>query len=357
MHFTCNARSAIYQFLRRLPSGLGELVLLPSFHCPTVVEPVIRAGLGVDFYRIRQDLSIDQEDLNRKLSSRVAAVLVIHFCGFPAPLGTVLQRRAEHDYLVIEDWAHSFLTDVLAPAERSRGDLAVYSFSKLVPCLVGGGLQLRNQALKFSPANRSLGLRETAVIAKRLAEQLVNNSAPPPLKRAFQYGERQRLALKSRIAGRGLAEGRPYFPDGDSFDERLAESGMPWISRAVLKASNLERVYESRRRNYRILLKKLGDTREFTCLRPELPDGVCPWGFPLLLSDRSRFDHRLKERGVPLFTFGETLHPLLQQADPLVRREAEQLSRNMMLLSVHQNLSAEDMNGIAEQVNEFFKGD
>jgi len=333
---------------------MGNVVLLPSFHCPTVVEPVIRAGFQVSFYRIRKDLSVDEDDLSQRLSSRVAAVLVIHYCGFPAPLGAVLEQRDSYDYLVIEDWAHSFLTDLLGPAERPRGDVALYSFYKLVPCLVGGGLHLRNHAVSFEAACRSVGARDTAVIGKRLVEQVVDNSAPSWMRRLFHYGDEKRVALKARLAST-RSEATRSIKDADSFDERLAVAGMPWISRAVLQACHLERLHEARRRNYGILLEQLKDTRQLMRMRTGLTEGVCPWGFPVLLDERSRFDHQLKSQGVPLFTFGERLHPLFQETAPALRADAEFLSRNMMLFSVHQNLDPETMRGIAERVNQFFQ--
>jgi dTDP-4-amino-4,6-dideoxygalactose transaminase len=75
-----------------------------------------------------------------------------------------------------------------------------------------------------------------------------------------------------------------------------------------------------------------------------------------MLEERSRLDYRLKNLGVPLFTFGDTLHPLLQErSEHAVRADAELLSRRLMLLSVHQNLSSENMKEIAELVNDFFR--
>src|SRR4029077_21144303 len=87
--------------------------------------------------------------------------------------------------------------------------------------------------------------------------------------------------------------------------------------------------------------------------RPELPDGVCPWAYPVLLRNRGCFEHQLRDRSVPLFTFGEVLHPLLEGTDPATRTDAEDLSRQLMLLPVHQNLSAEDVSQYAEEINRF----
>jgi dTDP-4-amino-4,6-dideoxygalactose transaminase len=355
IRYAGSGRAALYQLLRQLPRTMAKVVMLPSFHCPSVVDPVLRAGFEVEFYRIRKDLSTDENDLRRRLSSRVAAVLVIHFCGFPSPLAHLLGSRSGADFLVIEDWAHSFLSDLLGPAERPRGEVALYSFSKLVPCLVGGGLHFRKQVVPFEAPPGSVPVWDAAVITKRLLEQIVDNSAPPWLRRTWHYVERKRVYLQERVR-RARRPAGGHFRTADSLDERMAVAGMPWMARAVLRAANLEGVYEARRRNYRVLLENLRETGQLTLLRTDLPEGVCPWGFPVMLEERSRLDYRLKNLGVPLFTFGDTLHPLLQErSEHAVRADAELLSRRLMLLSVHQNLSSENMKEIAELVNDFFR--
>src|ERR1700746_1843629 len=94
-HYTYNARAGLYQLLLAMPRSGRDTVLLPAFHCTTVVEPVLRAGWKVRFYRIKADLSIDLEHLESQLSEDVAAILVIHFLGFPAPLENVRRMSRE----------------------------------------------------------------------------------------------------------------------------------------------------------------------------------------------------------------------------------------------------------------------
>jgi dTDP-4-amino-4,6-dideoxygalactose transaminase len=55
-----------------------------------------------------------------------------------------------------------------------------------------------------------------------------------------------------------------------------------------------------------------------------------------------------------VFTFGELLHPALETADPAIREPAEFLSQGLMMLPLHQNLDAADMESICQTVNAFF---
>jgi perosamine synthetase len=47
------ARNAIYHGLRTLGLSADDNVLVPSFHCATVVEPIVRSGGRVKFYKVR----------------------------------------------------------------------------------------------------------------------------------------------------------------------------------------------------------------------------------------------------------------------------------------------------------------
>ena len=119
---------------------------MPAFHCVTAVEPIVRAGYTPLFYKINEDLSIDYEDLCAKLSSDIAAVVVINYFGFPADIEGILALREKYDYYVIDDWAHSFLDAKSQKLTGDKGDMAIFSFRKLVPSYAGGGLRINSEA-------------------------------------------------------------------------------------------------------------------------------------------------------------------------------------------------------------------
>src|SRR5215510_11527387 len=57
------ARNALYHGLRALGVSPGDSILVPSFHCATVVEPILRSGATVKFYNILRDCSPDFSDI------------------------------------------------------------------------------------------------------------------------------------------------------------------------------------------------------------------------------------------------------------------------------------------------------
>lgn len=353
IHYTYGARGAIYQFLRSLLGDKGNFVLLPAFHCPTVVDPVVRAGYKVLFYGIHRDFSIDYDDLVQKLSPDVAVVLVINFCGFPADIDRVLELREKYDYYLLDDWAHSFLRGESEKLTGDRADAAVFSFYKIVPSYMGGGLRINTPYIPFPPVGKTIGAGHSVVVLKRLAEQVVDNAEGGAIKRVLQSIERARLSLKGENHP-SQNDAAPKMEEVYPFHEELASARMPWFARAILERGNLDEIVSLRRRNYLLVDRHLRENEHIQKVFRALPKDVCPWGYPVLLRERSRSDRVLRERGVPLFTFGEMLHPLVSQAERSAREDAEYLSGHLLLLAVHQNLRSEDVLGYCRTINEFF---
>ena len=75
------------------------------------------------------------------------------------------------------------------------------------------------------------------------------------------------------------------------------------------------------------------------------------------MRNRSRHDHELQSLGVPLFTFGETLHPRLLDgtaAAPDAIDTARLLSSRMLCFSIHQGISNNQQNSLADLIIEYF---
>src|SRR5437879_7768032 len=84
----------------------GDRVLAPSYICRAAIDPLIAYGLNVDFYPIRRDCSIDLADLRNRISPTTQAVMIVHYFGFPQPLGELRKLCDRYGLLLIEDCAH-----------------------------------------------------------------------------------------------------------------------------------------------------------------------------------------------------------------------------------------------------------
>ena len=121
----------------------------------------------------------------------------------------------------------------------------------------------------------------------------------------------------------------------------------------LLKRLDFERIRSQRIANYRQLAAEL-DGR-VNALHSDLPDGVCPLFFPILVDDKRSTAALLKERGVDALQFwnyGARLRASRSGvASPTIEgRNASFLREHVLGLPIHQDLTARHINHVAEQV-------
>lgn len=110
-----------------------------------VFDPIAELGLPFAFYRVDETLSIDVDDLERVLREGAADVLVlIHYFGRVEPgYADAVGLARRHGALVLEDEAHSMLSDLVGGISGRLGDACIFSLHKLLP-VGGGGLLVLN---------------------------------------------------------------------------------------------------------------------------------------------------------------------------------------------------------------------
>lgn len=349
LELSFNARGALWTAFREIRATGGTHVLLPAFHCPSAVTPALMAGLQPVYYRIGRDLAPDVPDMLRLTDARTAAVLVIRFFGLPLDLAALAPLR-QRGVRIVEDCSHSFaVDDPLRLAGDPDSDYRVYSFWKIVPSGVGGGLLRRDASPSLRPA---AGLTQRLRAYKRLAEEALAGSPHRALARVADGAERFRLALR-QSSKRAPPTAPPHLESGESYypvDPELAAAAMPAFARRILASSDLRQIAQRRRDNFRLLASAMPRLSPLRPLSVTPGDDGCPWVFPVLLDGRDGLDRRLREAGVPLHTFGIYLHSTLfaSGTDERTVADARYLAKQLLCLSIHQDLSPEDMERIID---------
>ena len=354
LEFTYNGRGALLRACTEIAHRGKRNILLPAYHCPSGITPAIQAGLNPVFYRIRRDLSIDVDDLRAKVDVNTAAILVIHYFGIASDLRP-FQVLREGGVALIEDWSHSFLQGTPPTLSGGDSDYRIYSFWKLVPSAVGGGLWRRRNSGAHPPLALPLPpLRERVVRLKRLLEEALNHSNYTFAQAVFLRLETMRMALR-RPAAAPLTSTEASLLPGEahySFDLTLANCRMPGLSRRILEAGDFPRLTQKRRDNFKQYGQYLRPSDQMKLLHPALPPDTCPWAFPVLLQQRSEIDHHWRAAGVGLYTFGIYLHSaLFKNTDAATIADAQYLSQHLLCLSVHQNISAAQIELAADIIN------
>jgi dTDP-4-amino-4,6-dideoxygalactose transaminase len=348
---TMNGRNAIHLGLSALGVKPGATVLLPSFHCTALVDPVIAYGAKPAYYPVRGDLGLDLDRVEAELvRTRAAALLCVHFFGWPAPVAELAALCARHGAALIEDCTHTLFGTIAGRPVGSFGDVAVFSFRKILPVQDGGALVLKNPRAAFpkphafAPLGYQLRMAKWTLDASRAGE-----FAP----QAVPAGAPALLPVGAVHSAAAAARG-PDSQEDPSFIAECLRFPMSLASRLLLASTSPRKVAEARRRNHAFLARRLSGIPALQPCFPALPEGAVPMGFPCLAGDGTqRWDYRLRARGVPVFSFGEVLHATL---DASAFPETRDLSARLVLFPVHQGLDEAALETIAQRTRAAFAG-
>jgi hypothetical protein len=129
------------------------------------------------------------------------------------------------------------------------------------------------------------------------------------------------------------------------FNRAHVDLGMSPLTKRIALGQDLAGIVERRRRNYFLLLGALRGVS--APLFSELPAGVCPLFYPLVVPDKAEVMARLAAEGIETVDFWRHFHPA---CDPARFPEVAQLRRTVLEIPCHQDLSAETVTQIAQAV-------
>ena len=134
----------------------GDEILATALTCTASNWPILANGLKIKWVDIDPTtLNMDLDDLERKISPKTKAIMLVHWGGYPNDLDRIkqIQEKAYRLYgfkpAVIEDGAHSFGTEYKGKKLGNHGNIVMYSLQaiKHITSIDGGILILPHQDL------------------------------------------------------------------------------------------------------------------------------------------------------------------------------------------------------------------
>ncbi|HEY1090642.1 MAG TPA: DegT/DnrJ/EryC1/StrS family aminotransferase, partial [Burkholderiaceae bacterium] len=120
-----SGRAALYQALLLLKVGAGEAVLVPSYHCPTMVAAVLKTGAMPRFFPVGVDGLPALAGMPESVAGEVVrAIIVPHYFGRTQSLAAVRAWCDQRGVALIEDCAHSYFGMAGERAVGAWGDYA-----------------------------------------------------------------------------------------------------------------------------------------------------------------------------------------------------------------------------------------
>ncbi|WP_175500598.1 DegT/DnrJ/EryC1/StrS family aminotransferase [Litoreibacter janthinus] len=355
---TYSGRVAIYQGLKHLGLGSGDIILVPAYACGSEIDAVLKSGCQVRFYPLNTDLSPNLDRCKELLSAEpeIKAFFLIHYFGFPQPLEAITELTRAHNLILFEDCAHAFLSDdPSGQALGTTGEVAIFSYMKTLPLTDGGALVINSGATPQGDLQKPNVKKLIGRFLFQVERSLEKSS--PRIATLFQMCVRK--PLQKLKGGRGKAAGSgeatqvqheaPAAEETESdilsLDLRRANWSMSGLAQFTAKRLDLPAIKAARRHNYARLLCAIQNVDGLRPLFPTLPQGTCPLFFPIEVNDAANAQKGLGKAGLSTKLFWSFFHETFPREEFPFETA---LKTSVIALPIHQDLNDTQIDEMAK---------
>lgn len=363
--YTTSGRASILLALETLGIAPGDGVLLPSYHCPTMVAPAVSLGAVPVFYPIGRTGAPDLAWLESQGQNlgHVRALLAAHYFGLPQPMHELRSWCDARRIALIEDCAHALFGCSGQRPIGGWGDVAIVSLTKFLPVPAGGCLILNrpgDRTPQLTPSSMTsqmqaaVDILEVGAVNGRLRGlNTLIAGALAALRRARPGASRRHgrgTDDEDRLLAEADAIGKPASGANMHIDSSLAHRALTQPCRWVARALPRQRIVQRRRRNYDQLARLLTGLPGLRPLQTVLPPDCAPYVFPLWLDDPDPGYSQLRRLAMPVFRW-DRLWPTLPKR---VGDHGRLWSHHVIQLACHQDLTEKDLDRMAATIRHIY---
>lgn len=346
---TYKGREALILALKILNLPEESCVAINGFTCYAVYKAIETAGCApicLDLEEKNSDLNFTPIALEKILEGNIniKVVVIQNTLGYPCDIEKIAQICAEKNIILLEDLAHCVGTKYINGKEAGTvGDLVALSFSqdKVIDAVSGGALVIKNK--KFQ--NRNLASQGEALQgeALKIKQQLKDKLYPLfTYKIRFLYdigfGKLLHYLLKNlNLLSKPMNEGLYDFYSLPNWYCNLALNEFKKLSKQLDHRKEIAKIY-AKNLNKKILNSKIIEKISTSSnLR-----------FPIFVENRGDLIKFLKKDRV--FVSDIWYYSVAPECP-----NAVEISRRILNLPTHINVSKENALKIAERINEWLK--
>lgn len=150
---TSSGTSALLVSLIALGLKPGDEVIVPAYTFVATYSSCIFAGLVPVLAEIDESLSLDPEDIERKITPRTKAILPVHMLGNPCNMDRIMGIAKKHNLLVLEDSCQAAGASYKGKRVGTIGDMGAFSLNIFKTINSGdGGLVITNNQELYKTA-------------------------------------------------------------------------------------------------------------------------------------------------------------------------------------------------------------
>lgn len=135
-----SGRSALMAILYAFGIGFGDEVIIQSFTCVAVPDPIIWSKAKPIYVDVDKSLNIDPSSLEKAISKKTKAIIVQHTFGIGAKIDIIKNIAQKYNLILIEDCAHALGGEYNNLKLGTFGDASFFSFGrdKIISSVFGG---------------------------------------------------------------------------------------------------------------------------------------------------------------------------------------------------------------------------
>jgi dTDP-4-amino-4,6-dideoxygalactose transaminase len=318
-----NGTAALHLALKSLDLKEGDEVILPSLTFIATANAVLYIGAKPIFADIvsKEDLNISPEEIERKITKKTKAIIVMHYGGYPCDMKAILGIAKRHGLYVIEDAAHAPGAEYQGKRCGFIGDIGCFSF--------------------FS--NKNLVTGEGGMVVTR------NKTWAEKVRRMRSHG----MEALSWDKYRGHLSS--YDVGGLGYNYRITEIQS---ALGLVQLKKLDRNNKKRKKLVEVYRQELQEVDKISIPFPKFKGNPSYHLFPILVApsiDRNKVMERLKDFGIQTSVHYPPVHLF-----SLYRKrfgfkmgmlpKTEEVSRREVTLPLHPRMNDEDVKWITKKL-------
>ena len=167
--------TALHLSLIALGVGKNDEVICPSLTFVADANAIKYVGAKPIFCDTasEDDLSICYKDIEKKITKKTKAIIVVHYAGYPVNLKNILKIAKKYKIKIIEDSCHSLFSDFKNTKLGNFGDLSVFSFysNKNITSGEGGMIYGEKKYMEKISLLRNHGIKRNNFSSKKFNSQ------------------------------------------------------------------------------------------------------------------------------------------------------------------------------------------
>jgi|GEM_PF-1151024 perosamine synthetase len=337
-YFYFLGREALLDSLIRLGVKPGESIVIPAYICNSTIDPLKEFGFNICFIDVNKNMSIDCDELTKlHFSVFPRAILIVHYFGIVQDLDRLFNICRERNILIIEDFAHSFLSLEGNNDTKMKGDAAIYSLRKILPVNNGGVLRFKDSKNNSNFRNifkDSFSFGDFIFIIKSAVFKLV------VYMQLFNIYTEKVDSIKNNI----------YLFKNNSSNKSFSRPSLTVLSKVTAiflsDETYLNMVRCSHRNNYINLAHNLKKNNIF-CFKSQIRYGAVPQALPI--TNPTLFDEvkQLRKKGIGAYKWPGKELPS-QVIDCSKYPNANYFNKHLTILPIHSSITNSQIISISD---------